>query len=78
MDKLREENKLMCKSKQQNRESMKHLRTQVINLHSTMNNLEKQLKVKLEAKIINWRHVNRLCKKLGLMVPNKRDDGNRI
>ncbi|RXH88151.1 hypothetical protein DVH24_042222 [Malus domestica] len=49
MDKLREENKLMCKSEQQSRKSMKYLRTQVINLHSTMNNLEKQSKVKLEA-----------------------------
>ncbi|KAB2602968.1 phragmoplast orienting kinesin 2-like [Pyrus ussuriensis x Pyrus communis] len=49
MDKLREENKLMCKSEQQSRESMKYLRTQIINLHSTMKNLEKQSKVKLEA-----------------------------
>ncbi|CAN6544239.1 unnamed protein product [Malus baccata var. baccata] len=32
MDKLREENKLMCKSKQQNRESMEHLRTQMMEI----------------------------------------------
>ncbi|CAB4320692.1 unnamed protein product [Prunus armeniaca] len=49
MDKLREENKAMCKSEQQSRESMKYLITQVLNLQSTMNNLERQSKVKLEA-----------------------------
>lgn len=49
MDKLREENKAMCKSEQQSRESMKYLVTQVLNLQSIMNNLERQSKVKLEA-----------------------------
>lgn len=49
MDKLREENKAMCKSDQQNRDSMEVLGSQVLNLQSTMNDLEEQSKLKLEA-----------------------------
>ncbi|XP_050363080.1 kinesin-like protein KIN-12D [Argentina anserina] len=49
LDNLREENKMMCKSEKQCRDSMKVIGLQVLNLQSTLNEVEMQSTVKLEA-----------------------------
>ncbi|XP_004292458.1 PREDICTED: uncharacterized protein LOC101313387 [Fragaria vesca subsp. vesca] len=49
MDNLHEKNKIMCKSEQQSRDSMKVIGLQVLNLQSTLNEVELQSKGKLEA-----------------------------
>ncbi|XP_062020518.1 kinesin-like protein KIN-12D [Rosa rugosa] len=49
MDNLREENKVLWMYEKQSRDSMKVIGSQVLNLQSTMNEVEVQFKVKLEA-----------------------------